>query len=381
MSLTTHVQLIRQPIGEFYVGTLTVGDILSISRFDFRRMTFVSGYVDFLGIQRRVDPGRSRKIAKYATTVDACFPTSIVLSIDERCGTLEETDNFGFHKLRVSAYQDPEDDALSIPLEQSASIVDGQHRIHGLREAGAINLELPVTIFVGADPAMEASIFSIVNLAQTKVNKSLVYDLFSLSEKRSPERTCHQITVSLDRMSESPLNGKIKRLGAPTVGREGETLSQATIVKGLLPYLTSDAMADRDIGRRFGFWDPPKGAEARRRIFRRFFTDNADEKILAIVVNYLNAVSSRWGDAWKSDDEGVIIKRTNGYLAFMRFLRNAYLYLYDAGQEVPPQRAFAELLERVTLTDLDFTTANFPPGSSGAKRLFDRLQNDTGLLP
>lgn len=379
MSITAHVQRISQPIGDFYVGALSVREILNMSSFDFRRMTFTSGYVDFLGIQRRVDPTRAKKIEKYARTAEACFPTSIVLSIDERCAKLVETENFGFHKLVVNEYVDADDSTLNIPLVKAASIVDGQHRLSGLRDAGVYEMELPVTIFVGATVAMEASIFSIVNLAQTKVNKSLVYDLFSLSEKRSPERSCHQITVSLDRMDESPFKGKIKRLGAKTLGREDETLSQATIVKGLLPYLTSDAMADRDIGHRFGFWDPPTGGEARRRVFRHFFVANQDEKILAILINYFNAIASKWDVAWESTDEGVMIQRTNGYLGFMRFLKPAYLELRDAGMEVPSVEDFKKLLEPVGLKDGEFTTRNFPPGSSGAKRLFDRLTNDTGL--
>ena len=379
MAVTAHVQRISQPIGEFYVGALSVREILEISNFDFRRMSFTSGYVDFLGIQRRVDPGRARKIAKYARTAEACFPTSIVLSIDEKCATLVETENFGFHRLRIDEYVDAENPALNISLAKAASIVDGQHRLSGLRDAGAHDFELPVTIFVSATVAMEASIFSIVNLAQTKVNKSLVYDLFSLSEKRSPERSCHQITVSLDRMKESPFRERIKRLGAKTIGREDEILSQATVVKGLLPYLTSDAMADRDIGHRFGFWDPPTGLEIRRRVFRSFFVANEDEKILAIVINYFNAISKKWHGAWSSGDEGVMIQRTNGYLGFMRFLKVAYLALHDSGIEVPSEKDFAKILEQVKLADGDFTVRNFPPGSSGAKRLFDRLVNDTGL--
>jgi DGQHR domain-containing protein len=67
---------------------------------------------------------------------------------------------------------------LSIALDQVATIIDGQHRLKGLEEAGKPEFELPISIFIGADEATEASIFSIVNLAQTKVNKSLAYDLF-----------------------------------------------------------------------------------------------------------------------------------------------------------------------------------------------------------
>ena len=114
-------------------------------------------------------------------------------------------------------------------------------------------------------------LFSIVNLAQTKVNRSLVYDLFSLARSRSPEKTCHEVVVALDKMDESPFHHRIKRLGVATEGRFGETLSQATVVKGILPYITNDPLADRDIGKRFGFWDQSLARDFNKRIFYEFF--------------------------------------------------------------------------------------------------------------
>jgi DGQHR domain-containing protein len=164
-----------------------------------------------------------------------------------------------------------------------------------------------------------------VNLAQTKVNKSLVYDLFSLQKTRSSEETCHEIVVALDEMKESPFFQRIKRLGSSTDGRFGETLSQATVVKGLLPYITDDALADRDIGKRFGFWDPSGPEEAMKRIFRPFFERQQDEKILANLLNYFSAIRDKWPNAWKNTGSGNMINRTNGYNGFMRFLRPAYL--------------------------------------------------------
>ena len=372
------VQRVKQPLGEFFVGAMTVRDVLAVSSFDFRRMQFKSGYVDFLGIQRRVDEGRAKKIAKYARTADAVFPTSVVLSVDDKCCSIKETDIFGLSQIQISPYIDDENVRLNIALSEAASIIDGQHRLSGLRDADALDMDLPVTIFVGNDEATDASIFSIVNLAQTKVNKSLVYDLFALNERRSPERTAHETVVSLDRMPESPFQGTIKRLGIATPGRDNETLSQATIVQGLLPYITADALADRDIGRRFGFWDPPTEPEVRRRIFRKFFVSNEDAKILAIMVNYFSAVAERWPQSWAGLSEGDILRRTNGYLGFMRFLRPAYLSL-AAQSEVPSKEQFSQILKNISIPDLGFTIDRFPPGSSGAKRLFDWLLNESGL--
>ena len=86
---------ISQPVGAFYMGVMRADHLLSISKFDYRRMMYESGYIDFLGIQRELNPKRIKDIKKYVGTVDACFPTSIVISIDEKCARVEDTDIVG----------------------------------------------------------------------------------------------------------------------------------------------------------------------------------------------------------------------------------------------------------------------------------------------
>jgi DGQHR domain-containing protein len=169
--VTIPVFSIKQSIGEFFVGVIRADDLLSISRFDYRRMHYTGGYIDFLGIQRKLKDRRIRDIAKYVQTVDASFPTSIVISIDEKCALITETEREGFKILKITAYEDADAPELSIPLDQVATIIDGQHRLKGLEEAGKPDFELSVSIFIGTDDATEAALFSVVNLAQTKVNK------------------------------------------------------------------------------------------------------------------------------------------------------------------------------------------------------------------
>jgi DGQHR domain-containing protein len=241
-----------------------------------------------------------------------------------------------------------------------------------------LDFELPLSVFVGIDDATEASMFSTVNLSQTKVNKSLVYDLFALAKTRSPEKTCHEIVVNLDRLSDSPFEGKIKRLGVATDNRFGETLSQATVVKGLLPYISDDPLFDRDIGKRMGFWEPILASDVHRRIFYEFFRRDEDEKILRNVVNYFNAIKERWPIAWERTGTGNIINRTNGFNAFIRFLRPAYLYCTTT-PAVISSTAFKTIFDRVRLQDDDFNPTNFLPGSSGASALYRRLIQDTQM--
>ncbi len=374
-SIALYVHPVRQPIGEFFVGTVRSSDLLKICRFDFRRMSFRNGYVDFLGIQRKVDEKRAKKIAEFIHTVDACFPTSIVISIDERCVALSEGRDV--QQLFISSYEHPEDPTLNIPLEEAATIIDGQHRLRGL-QLGDVDFDLSVTVFIGADDATEALLFSKVNLTQTKVNRSLVYDLFAVATERSPEKTCHEITVALDRSELSPFQGRIKRLGVATDGRFAETLSQATVVKGILPYISTDPDGDRDRGKRFGFWEPISARDHSRRIFYDLFRNGEDAAILEIIINYFTAVSERWPRAWRSTGQGVMIQRTNGFNAFARFLRPAYRY-FTSESDIITKAQFRTLFDQVQLESADFNAQRFVPGTGGAAELYRVLTGHSGI--
>jgi len=78
---------------------------------------------------------RIKEIRQYVGTFDACFPTSIVISIDEKCAQIDDTDIVGAKILRIFEYVDEQEPELSIKLEEVASIIDGQHRLKGLEEA------------------------------------------------------------------------------------------------------------------------------------------------------------------------------------------------------------------------------------------------------
>jgi len=99
-------------------------------------------------------------------------------------------------------------------MNDIAKIIDGQHRIAGLEGlAEQTDLELGGAIFVGADIATQANIFATVNLAQTKVNRSLAYDLLDYEKMRSPQKSAHHIAVALDQIEGSPFYRRIKTAG------------------------------------------------------------------------------------------------------------------------------------------------------------------------
>ena len=365
---------IRQPIGDIYVGSIPAKTLIEITDFDIRALVEERGIDSYLGIQRELDPKRVKEIAQYVRGSDATFPTAVVLAVPERCVTIESPIDVEdrFVRMTLSNYHAGNEDQDETVLYRSiAKVIDGQHRLKGLEGYEGSDFDVNVSIFIDADIADQASVFATVNLAQTKVNKSLVYDLFELSKSRSPEKTCHSIVVALEATAGSPLYRKVKRLGKATAGRYTETLSQATVVTGVLQYICKDKIQiirDRQIGRRGGAFAPATADDAERLVLRPFFVDGKDVELTNLLWNYFEAVQKRWPDAWASNGTGMMLNRTNGYDGLMKFFRRAYRHFAAPGAPVTVEQ-FSSLFEKVDLSDNDFNPQMFPPGSSGAAAL------------
>jgi len=363
---------VSQPLGTFYVASIDSHMLCDITKADVRRMVEERPFETYLGIQRPLNANRVREIGQYVNTLDACFPTSVILAIDGRCAEyFPDTKS-----LRLSNFLEPERFEEKILYIQIARVLDGQHRIEGLREFSGENFEVNVVIFVDIDIEDQAYLFSTVNLNQTKVNRSLVYDLFELAKTRSPQKTCHNIAVALDQNERSPFFHRIKRLGSATKGRTTETITQATFVTSLMQYISNNVLRDRDQFLRGT--KPPRADEeaAKVYIFRNMFLDERDLEIADVIWNYFDAVRARWPIAWAAENAGYVLGRTNGFRALMRLLRPLYLSLAKPG-EVPPPNRFMEALSRATIEDVMFTVDTFIPGSAGEALLYRTLLDQT----
>lgn len=353
---------IVQPIGEFFVGSIKFDDLIAISVTHIRQLQ--DGKDEFMGIQRNLSPKRRLELEKYVNTVDATFPTAVILAVPESCA--EFNADTGVMRLTESE---------GTKFEEIAEIIDGQHRIDGLKHFAGSNFDINVAIFVGADPATQAYLFATVNLAQTKVNKSLVYDLYSLEKNRSPQKSCHHIVVALDEHPGSPFEGRIKRLGTATPNKEKEVLTQAAIVESLLPYLTPDPVTDRDEIRR-GIFSPTYSLKLKRKlIFGELWAREKEADITKILLSYFSAVRSKWPAAWDDfETRGNVLPKTNGLKALMRFLRPAYLEVVgDKIGTIPDEAKFEAIFSKVRLSDDEFNTTTFKPGTSGEAALLKIL--------
>ncbi|MBI4293127.1 MAG: DGQHR domain-containing protein [Betaproteobacteria bacterium] len=347
--------LATQPIGSFYIGVIDSDDLIAISYADVRRPEG-RDLERYIGTQRNLSEGRVAELKRYVTTMDACFPTGIILAIS--------SENASFDEKRGQLVIKKD--------EEAAKIIDGQHRIEGLKGYKGDPFQLNVTIFVDMELEDQAMVFATINLKQTKVSKSLAYDLYEYAESRSPQKTSHNVAKLMNFKVGSPFRGRIKILGKAT-GAGMETLTQATFVDRLLKMITTDPMKDRDLIKRGKPLVPATERESVRLIFRNRFIVGKDAEIAKMLWNYFEAVSEVWPEAWNNFDQGHILSRTTGFAALMRFLPDINAAL-GSTTGIPAVSDFRKPLRKVKLRDADFNSDRFKPGSSGEGDLYEALK-------
>lgn len=363
----------EQPIGDVFLAKIPYDQLVKITYFDVRRVLQDDRDVErYLGIQRPLINSRVTGLQNYVNFFDASFPTAIIIAVEERFASYD-----GDAKVLSLSNVPRDGDSPEIPIRNIARVLDGQHRIAGLRAFEGKKFDLPVTVFVGADIADQAQIFATVNLEQQKVNKSLAYDLYSLAKSRSPQKTCHNVAVVLDKDPRSPFYRRIKRLGVATDGRDFEPISQATFVEALMRYVSPDPKGDRDKLLRGQRMEKANAADLARYPFRNLFVGEDDVKIVKVVFDYFSAIKERWPVAWSNQDRGNMLNRTNGFRAFMR----AYVHVYELyGQaDGTIERSDVDaFMNDVPLSDNQFNTEEFPPGTSGESKLLNLLKDLRG---
>jgi len=407
---------VNQRMGTYYISSIKAKDLLRISYIDRARMeNGEDERASYLGIQRKLDNKRVKKIADFVMEKDSAFPTSILLSLNENCVTINNNNQ----KLQLqldSLTEEELDDKVTNNIISNknienyktgglAKVLDGQHRLAGLAHAieklkttkqlslfkdetndellkSLEDFELDVAFFIGYDLHEQAKIFSNVNLSQTKVNKSLVYNLEEYSKKRSPQQICHNIAKILDTSKNSPFYHYIKMLGLKTDGRNYiEPLTQATFVESLISLLSKNPERDRDLANRMKlfnsvtYYDEYTNKEYEQFVLRKLYEEKKDAEIMDIIWNYFTAVKNRWPNAW-GDVSNSLLPKNNCFRALMKFLRDKYLSLVTIKNNgIPSSDEFMILFKDLKIQDEDFDSSKgiFPRGDGGMSKFYKYL--------
>lgn len=169
-------------------------------------------------VQRMLNPSRIDSIKSFVLRGGA-FPNALVLNWVSKDNPIT-FDGKGTLSFEIA--------------ERLAQIIDGQHRIAGIRAAIADDksisqLQLPVAIYSGLATAECADLFLSINTEQKPVPKSLVFDLYGIASAGSIDSAAlraRDISMFLNDEPESPYHTELKLPGAPT-RRGGIALSTA----------------------------------------------------------------------------------------------------------------------------------------------------------
>jgi DGQHR domain-containing protein len=360
-----------QPIGKMYIGVMDHSDLEYISYADVRRLELGNEnreVEDYIGIQRKLDGKREKEIGKYVNLVDATFPNSIILAISSE----------------YAKYNSQNQTMEILYKDYVAKVLDGQHRIAGLRhfKLPGDRFEVIVTIYLDMDLEDQAIVFATINKEQKSVSSSLVADLFDFAKSRSPQKTAHNIARALNRKEGSPFYRKIKILGVAE-NAQLETITQATFVKSLIQYISSDPQADRDFYRRNVNSNKRlplvEGNELKRYFLRNLFIeDDKDVKIAQIIFNYFSAVKHKWPNAWDLVRPEFILNKSTGFVALMRFFKDAYLS-FNSPSEVVSKDQFYDIFLPIDINEDSLTKDRYIPGSSGQADLYNDLKFKSNL--
>ena len=164
---------------------------------------------DTEGIQRRTDLKRINDISDFVKSSSGLiFSTPIVLSLDVFSKEYDES------KIRV----DDEHKEITIGEDLRFTIIDGQYRLAGLVRAFLDtnkDVDLPITLILGADLSTATKLFIDINGNQRKVNKSMIYDLYEniTEDDRKNINQYTSIVRALNATESSPFFNRIKMLG------------------------------------------------------------------------------------------------------------------------------------------------------------------------
>lgn len=192
------------------------------------------------------------------------------------------------------------DGKIEIPLVDSvAQLLDGQHRLEGLKEAIKIDpnvseKQIMVSMVIGLGTKEAAKIFININSEQKPVPKSLIFDLYGVTEddKNFAITRSDDIAKELNENVDSPYYNLIKYPGNP---RGKGKIDLSTVVSTLKKYVDVDG---------------------------KFMDNNIKDLNLQsqIMINYFNAIKYHWDkeELWGNANQNVFFKAA-GFIAALEF--------------------------------------------------------------
>lgn len=290
-----------------YTTSIRVRDLIAPGFYDVERLD--PDGADDKGFQRLLNSARAKKLADYIVkgqdSRDAFLPTSVFLATDK------------------SIQFDPKSHTITFDITAVGpfSVVDGQHRLEGLRmasekDARVLDFEVPVNIGIGLPKIAQMCHFLIVNTTQRSVDKSVeqriisrLSDAIELEDMPSlPKWILNSVQKGeiqravgyvefLNTHPESPWRGKIRMANDES---DTASVNQKTFVKAIVKYVLTANNPLTAIG----------DHEKERKIF----------------LNYWKAIA-----ACLDDENATVLYKYNGVELFCKFSIPFFMKLQDKG--------------------------------------------------
>lgn len=388
------VELMNFTQGEytFYVGKVPASDIIKLSTVD--QVAYderiiggiddgeeeLQAYYNSMlenrhkgGLQRFEEEDRVRKIKKFLQNSDLpVFTNSIIVHCDlypyEDSGKIEEELSSVNEENRLSFFVKTNDEStLYIPYkDRSMLVVDGQHRIAGLREyenddKGSLDLDhydLIVTFLLGYTRDDAAQIFFTINGTQKPVNTSIITNIEAMYTNTNKElMNAYAFIKILNEHKSSPLMGKIKMLGKTPEGLQFEEKQALSVTQGLLVQIMLPLFRQKSS---VGLVQP---------IFY-CYTQGDIGIAIKFMLTYFNAVRQLTSDAWENPQEHVILKSVC-ISALLRIMNMLYVccfsLIWNNNPELARDETIATIREKLSgLEGVDFSKGRFSGASSAA---------------
>lgn len=275
---------VKQKEHTFRLTALPAGLLTRISYAAVRRKDTEEG-----AVQRILNSARIAGIKDFALKMGD-FPSAIVLNWVD--GALKETGNC------IEVVDKP----------KVAQIIDGQHRVEGLKQAineneAAKNFEIPVAIYEGLDTPNSARIFISINTEQRPAPKSLVFDLYGVtaSDLMDPAAIRASDIVSFLSSDGQSYYGWIK---LPNQDRQRGGVALSTAVSAIKPIVDSKGIFEQ-VG----------------------ITELEIQK--AVFANYFAAIQSSYGVKWNDRSNAFIY--ASGFIGAIEFFRT-HMFDYCKGK-------------------------------------------------
>jgi len=220
------VVIVTQNNRRFFLTMLAARDLVRISYASVRNRDAEEG-----AVQRLLNPRRIDSVKEF-TVNGGDYPNCIILNwVDEKA-------TLGVDKGRIT-----------IPIrDRVAQIIDGQHRVEGIRAALKAKpeigkLEIPVAFYEHLTTQECADIFLSINTEQKPVQRSLVFDLYNVASAHVVDPAAvraRDIASRLNEQEASPFKGLIRlpntEVRAPKAEKKRSAgVDLSTVVTSLKP--------------------------------------------------------------------------------------------------------------------------------------------------